>query len=385
MLACNEYCITGCNELSSEETKSLVLLYHEITKSQAIYLYTLLVYKEKTGFRKLNDLLIELNFSLDVFEELLTSLETVGLVDTYQNHNQLVFSINKPLLYAELIHDKLFGRLLLSKVGNEHYRYLVSLLKPSINLEGFKKINHILDNDLLTNWDRNKEVIFNDVAEVKDQSERVFNYIFDINHFLKSVSSTLFPISLRTNENLKLISELADTYSIDENLMRQFVMRSISISPLTFDSEKLKNFCLASNKPNVNIQDEKDPYHIGNVAFLERLQGKETTIFDRRLIGDMAENYHLNTEVINVLLEYAYNTCNHELNKNFISQVASNWNRNNIDTKEKAFKLIEERQNYKRYQQSNKKGNNISTPDYNVENNFDISPELLDEYFGKNK
>lgn len=382
MLACNEYCITGCSELSSEETKSLVLLYREITKDQAIYLYTLLVFKEKTGFRKLNELLIEFNFSLDVFEDLLASLESVGLVDTYQNHNQLVFMVKKPLLYAELLHDELYGRVLLSKVGNEHYRYLVSLLKPTISLTGFEKINHTLDGDLLSNWDRNKEVIFNDVAEVKDQSEPVFQSIFDINHFLKSVSSTLFPVSLRTGDNLKTIVELADTYSIDENLMRQFLIHSVKLSPLTFDSTKLKQLCVSNKKPTISNYDADNPYHIGNVAFLERLQGTEVTIFDRRLIGELSENYHLNTEVINVLLEYAYNTCNHELSKNFISQVASNWNRNNIDTKEKAFKLIEERQNYKKYQHVNKGNTNISIPDYNVENGVEVSDDLLNEYFG---
>lgn len=381
MLGCNEYRITGCNELSNEETKSLVLLYHELTPHLATYLYTLMVYQDKTSFRKLSDLLVELNFSLDTFETLIYELEAVGLIDTYQNHNQLIFVVKKPKLYAELIHDEVYGRLLLKKVGSDHYRYLVSLMKPSVNLDGFEKINHSLASDVLANWNQNQEVIFNNVAEFKDQSEAEIKGIFDIQHFLKSVSSTLFPVSLRTYENLKAIVECADTYGIDEQQMRLFLNKAIKLSPLSFDLRYLKNLCLNAQNAVETTTEPEDPYRLSNVTFFEKLQGKSATFNDKRLIGKLSEEYHLNVEVINVLLEFAYRECNRQLIPNFIYAIASNWYRNDIDNKEKALAKLKENQSYPKRQNKNTRITE-QVPTYDSSQNIEISDDLMNKYFG---
>lgn len=380
MLGCNEYHLTGYSELSNCDVKSLTLLYQELTSMQAIRLYTLLIYQNKSFKRQLNELLTELNLSLDVFENCLAELETVGLIDTYQNHNVLVFVVKKPKPYAEVIHDQVLGRLLIKKVDQTYYRYLISLLKPNINLDGYRKINHTLSADLLNNWNSNEEVIFNDVAACKDREEEIKKGIFDINHFLKTVSNALFPVSLRTAENLNAIVELADTYNINENDMRIFISKAISLAPLSFNLAHLKNLCLGSQNSAIKTNDD-DPYHMPCVAFFEQMQGMKATYNDRAIIGRLTHDYHFSVDVANILLEYSFKACNRQLSPSYIDTIASNWLRNKVDTKEKAFAEIKKNtQHHKPYKQ-------IKTieqiPDYNSGSNIEISDELMAKYFGK--
>ena len=379
MLNTNEYRIIGANEISNDELKSLVLLYKELIGQDQVHTYLFLLYQNRTVFNKLSSLLEAINLSLDIFEEHISKLEGIKLIDTYFNDNQIVFVLNKPLNYSELIHHNIFGRLLMHKVNKPYYQTLLSLLTPQFNLEGFKRISSNMDISCLNKWDNKDEVIFTQIDKLRDIKDKPINSIFDINNFVKNLSNTLFPINLRTHENLSYIAKLADIYNISEDRMRIFLKDVISLNPLRFNKDKLLTLCLASNTEN-NVVNNENPYLMPCASFIKQMQGgKDLTPSDKLLLERLVNDYKLKPEVINVLLEYAYNACKKQFIPKFIYAIAANFYRNDINDYNKALNLINNSEKQSKTNINRNKKDIL--PNYDSSNNMDVSDDLINKYF----
>lgn len=379
MLNTNEYRIIGIDEINNDELKSLILLYKELIGQEKIYTYLFLLQQKSCVFNKLGSLLEAINLSLDIFEEHIIKLEEVKLLDTYTKENQIVFALNKPLNYSELIHHSILGRLLMRKINKSYYQTLVGLLSPQLSLEGFKRISHNIDISDLNTWNNQNEIIFTQVNKLRDIKDKPIDSLFDIDNFVKNISNTLFPVNLRTYDNLSYIAKLADIYNISEERMRIFLKDVITLNPLRFNSDKLLSLCVSSNTEN-EVFNADIPYLMPCASFIKQMQGgKELTPSDKQLLERLLNDYKLKPEVINVLLEYAYKACNKQFIPKFIFSIAANFYRNDINDYKKALELISRSDKQKKTNVVHNKKDIL--PKYDSSNNMDVSSELINKYF----
>lgn len=381
MLGNDLYKIEGINDISSSELKALILLYKEIIGNDAICLFISFIYQTKTDFNNLSTLLNNLNISLDNFEALCHLLERVDLLATYNKLNQYIFVLKKPLAYENFFNHSIFGRLLLKKVNHEYFCYLKSLsIVNGIDKSDYQDISVKERFSELDNWTLNNEDDFNVHIPKKDCIKKIDSY-FDVERFLKSISNSLFPHSLRTYENLSELARLADTYSIKEDDMRRFLKDAISLNPLKFDLNKLNYLC-KYNKNNNYVAYEDNKYQTPCTTFLLKLKnGKELVPYDLNIIDNLIHKYHLKPEVVNVLLEYSLKACDNQLLTKFIYAIAANWYNNDIQNYTQALAQLDKVKNYKSDRRSIKKD---VLPVYDSSNNIEFSNDDIAKYLKSN-
>lgn len=360
-------------DISGEYLKSLVLLYSEITSSSETAMYLKMIYLERNTFKRLNDLLSVLNLSISNFEKYLHNLEKVNLINTYHNSNEYIFVLKSPLDFEAFFAHPIYGRLLVKNVDRDYFYYLKSQRQQiSFDITKYQDISDKGVFDELSDWDSKKETDYRVFADSNKDIVRIESY-FDIDHFMKNISATLFPVELRTNDNLNTIAKLADAYSISESDMRRFLNQTISISPLKFDENRLNYLC---KNAKGNYDNTKDGYEMPCAAFLSKYQsGRELVPSDLNIIDQLINKYYLKPEVVNVILEYSLKRCDNQLIPKFIYAIAANLNRNNIDTAKKALDMLNRI----------KKSENISKnkdvlPEYDSTNNIKVSNEDIERF-----
>lgn len=373
MIGNDLYMIDGFDNLSGEYLKSLVLLYSEITSSSDVDVYLKMLFLERNAFRKINDLLSALNMSVNQFEKHIHNLERVNLINTYNKNNEYVFVINSPLCFSDFFEHPIYGRLLVKRVSRNHFYYLKSQRDTvSFDISNYEDISDKGGFEELSDWDSQKETDYRVFASGNKDIVRIESY-FDIDHFMKNISATLFPLELRSIENLNTIGKLADAYSISETDMRRFLDKAISINPLKFDEQKLNFLC---KNAKGNYEDVKDGYEMPCAAFLSKYQGgKEPVPSDLNIIDQLINKYYLKPEVVNVALEYSLKRCDNQLIPKFIYAVAANLNRNNIENARQALDLL----NRIKKNDSKSKDKDV-LPEYDSSKNIMVSNEDIEKY-----
>lgn len=373
MIGNDLYMIDGFDDLSGEYLRSLILLYSEITSPSDVDIYLKMLFLERNTFKKINDLLSVLNISVNQFEKHLHILEKVNLISTYNKNNEYIFVINSPLGFNDFFEHPIYGRLLVKRVSRNHFYYLKSQRDMvSFDLSDYEDISDNSSFEELSDWDSQKETDYRVFASGNKEIVRIESY-FDIDHFMKNISATLFPLELRTNENLNTIGKLADAYSISESDMRRFLNKAISINPLKFDDQKLNLLC---KNAKGNYEDIKDGYEMPCAAFLSKYQnGKELVPSDLNIIDQLINKYYLKPEVVNVALEYSLKRCDNQLIPKFIYAVAANLNRNNIENAKQALDLLNRIK-----KNDNKPKDKDVLPEYDSSKNIMVSNEDIEKY-----
>ncbi len=101
------------------------------------------------------------------------------------------------------------------------------------------------------------------------------------------------------------------------------------------------------------------------------VKGKTPFERDVKVVQDFTSKYDIPTPVINVLIHYAYYLSNANLNSAFLQAIASNWQKNNIQTAEQALHFAKEYQETKKRKQFIPKGKQVNkqnVPDWYYEN-----------------
>ena len=387
MLGSDLYKLEGIETVYGTELKSLVLLYREIIGQDAVATFLSLIFQEKTNFKELSYLLNCLNLSVTNFEAHLEALEKVSLVDSYQKDKQYIFELKKPLSYRNFIDHELYGRMLIRKVDQSYYQYLIQRnLYDHSDKTGYKLVNHKNDFEELADWDEAKEEEFRKVKTVNIESDHAIDSFFPIYDFMKGVSAFIFPISLRTLENLKEIALIADTYGISEERMRINLMNATTVTPAPahLDINKLRNLC---RKSKTEIRYSADnPYQIPCATFITNLQaGKELTPNDKRIIDKLVNEYHLKPEVINVLIEHCLKESGNKLISSYVYAIAANWYRNDIDSYQKALEEINTPLTTSKKKTRTKKQKEEVLPVYEASNDFDLSEDDIQKYLNNTR
>lgn len=342
MLGNNKFKIECRVDLSGERFKSLVLFYLPLIEKDALALYEYLLIKGSSmSFCEISDILNTLFYSLDTFETALKKLNEYRLLITYRykEEDKYLFVLKEPLKREEFIKNEIFVRCLILKTSGQYYYSLLGDIKEENNHSELENISSTLSPEVLNSWSKEDETYL----KQKKNSTYDYDSLFDINSFINGCSTTLFPLQYRTQENIKEVALLADLYNISEDQMRKFFAQMLNDSK-PFDLKELRRKCELNRSEYKKVQENK--YDVPCELFMmNKANGIEISSFDKKILYNLANDYKLKVEVINVLIEHALKTCDNQLYERFINPIAANFKRNNIDTAQKALDLLNKPRN----------------------------------------
>ena len=339
ILGKNKYEIENNVVLSEQDLETLILMYQPIVGANSISLY--LTFNKLFKSTNYSNLCLYTGFDIEVIEHSIIMLERYRLIKTYENNdnNHYIHVLNPPLMPTEFLSHYVYGLELRKNIGNHNFNLLndkyqfVHIDKSEYNDISEKKIFNIYQ----YNEEDLKDVLKNKNNKVVLPTQ--FNY--DI--FLRDATNLQFPHTLRTQENLNLIGELALLYGISEKRMQTLVYRSINFKNQSFESDKLIQ---RVRREKVIIDEMLDKYELPPVAFLQLLQnGAAVSTYNKKLLEQLVNDMLLNASVVNRLIEYVMETQNNRLIKNYVLQVATTWKTYDIRTVEQADELIKKTSN----------------------------------------
>lgn len=326
--------------LSHDHFQALRMLYFPLIQEEALSLYETLYALSKLPQRIKNHLLIckLCNFSIEVLEAKRMILEQYLLLKVYYDgiKNRYIYELTAPKCGCDFLAHEVFGRYYMEKMGKQVYEFMRKSFAPMVEDKAdFQEITAHMS-DLLQKWDDEKEAYF-----INEKPKPLKNPLFfRFDRFLNDLSPMVLPLSERTKENLDFIGEKADLYGINETEMRKLVGKSINLKTNRLDRKKLLHK-LQQNQSAFSST-SSDPYHMPSKRFLQLKQnGIAVSKSDQELIEHLNEKYHMNPQVINVLLEYVLERNHQSLARNYVEKIAGAWVRLGIDTKEKALAEVQ--------------------------------------------
>ena len=317
--------------LSSEQRQSLNLLYGPLVGKNSICLYEFL--GSIQNLVELEDVYLLLNMNASQFDIARNRLEQYHLIETYVHEGDMLILLYAPLLPDSFLCHETYSRLYLASVGAKCFDKVKAMLyKDKTVSSSYTKVESPLDVSILDSWNESKEIAFEKVKPTIKQK-----YDFDFATLFKGMDR-IFPVRLRTSENLDRIAEMAKIYGIDAKDMRKYVQRSTNPSTHVFDLEKLKDMVMRNRKVMEVI---KDPYKMSPVKFLQNKQnGIPVVKSDQALIERLCKEFQFPIEVVNTLIEYTLQQTNQQFSRNYVEKVAASWVRLGVDSRKKALDII---------------------------------------------
>ena len=317
--------------LSSEQRQSLNLLYGPLMGKNSICLYEFL--GSIQNLVELEDVYLLLNMNASQFDIARNRLEQYHLIETYVHEGDMLILLYAPLLPDSFLCHETYSRLYLASVGAKCFDKVKAMLyKDKTVSSSYTKVESPLDVSILDSWNESKEIAFEKVKPTIKQK-----YVFDFATLFKGMDR-IFPVRLRTSENLDRIAEMAKIYGIDAKDMRKYVQRSTNPSTHVFDLEKLKDMVMRNRKV---MEVSKDPYKMSPVKFLQNKQnGIPVVKSDQALIERLCKEFQFPIEVVNTLIEYTLQQTNQQFSRNYVEKVAASWVRLGVDSRKKALDII---------------------------------------------
>lgn len=317
--------------LSSEQRQSLNLLYGPLMGKNSICLYEFL--GSIQNLVELEDVYLLLNMNASQFDIARNRLEQYHLIETYVHEGDMLILLYAPLLPDSFLCHETYSRLYLASVGAKCFDKVKAMLyKDKTVSSSYTKVESPLDVSILDSWNESKEIAFEKVKPTIKQK-----YDFDFATLFKGMDR-IFPVRLRTSENLDRIAEMTKIYGIDAKDMRKYVQRSTNPSTHVFDLEKLKDMVMRNRKV---MEVSKDPYKMSPVKFLQNKQnGIPVVKSDQALIERLCKEFQFPIEVVNTLIEYTLQQTNQQFSRNYVEKVAASWVRLGVDSRKKALDII---------------------------------------------
>lgn len=345
--------IEVAGELTLERYASFVMLYMPLIGNDAATLYHTL-YAIGTRKQKIRNHILLATLSkqsMEVMEKQRHILEQFLLVKTYYDgtKNSYLYQVYLPMEGSAFLRHEVFGRLYFNRMGKNVYEFnKLSFAQDVEDKSRYQDITIPFVNVLKEDWADEQEEAFTKLKP--EQQASAHNEIplrFNYDRFLDGFPLLLFPSSQRNEKNLRLIGELATIHGIDEMEMRKLVAQSMDVKRNVLNVELLKKK-VRNVKGDYPVADDKDPYGLPPVRFLQRLQnGIEVSRGDKSLIEALLMDFKMKPEVVNVLIEYVLAMKNQQFPKAYVEKVASTWVRLHIDTMEKAREQIASEQEKK--------------------------------------
>lgn len=359
--------------LSAEKMSSLLYLYTPLISREALFLYEMLLTEKREKVSVANYLSLS-GFSLDGFERYLGKLNEYDLVITYQKDKQYLLVIKEALSGSAFFAHAFYGQLLLHEIGEEEYQKRCQFFLKKLPRDGYQNISQRLTLGTLREENPYEKVI-------QPLPSKTLNHsFFDMEKFLQNVSDLLLPYAERTEENVAAIQSCSDLYNIPASKMRILLNNMRKAGNGQFDKKIL--FHLAANMKNEYREVKPGEYQVPTVLFLMNQQGgKEVTPADKQLLYSLCEDYKLNPEVINVLLEYCLQKHQQRLYKSYLSQVAADMHRVGVETAQQAKNFLYQKADHRMMKNKNSTTTKDVLPVYDDSQNPKVDLAELEKFF----
>ena len=330
--------------INEESHASLSMLYYPLIKEKAFVLYHLLVSlcENKMTFENHRIVQAISGFSMEVIEMERKQLEKYQLLKTYYDSkkNEYLYAIIPPKSGTDFLEHEVFGRLYLNMVGEQVVKFQkLNFLPQIVNKEKYKNISDCISDVLRDDWNESFEETYQQIKKDIKNSKQEFASVFNYDEFLNGLSDIVWPKKNRSKKAMEEIGKIATIYGISPKQMKVLVAKAFS------QKEKHLNLSLlrekaASSRAKFET-DEVNIYKWPPVRFMQNKQnGVPISKSDAQTIRILLEDYKLNPEVCNVLIEYVLNTSEQKFVRNYVESIAGSWVRANIDTYEKAVERI---------------------------------------------
>lgn len=379
--------------LNGEDTRVLNLLYQPIIGSDALVLYqhlqaNELEYQHPTRHFLLQDLI---NISINDLYQARKKLEAIGLFKTYVRKKDegyhYVYCIQNVLNPREFLSDDILSLLLLDKVGEKRFEWLVSLFKPrnaaiddyleitSKYTEVFQLSNErvVQSNDLI------QSSVQSFMSIPKAQVPSIDTKSFDWQFFVDNLSGYKIDEKFLTTELKKVVLTFHSLYGINELEMVEHIKYSLDYVTNQIDMNDFKhrvykkyhkinkavesptikesNEVISSQSINRHQNDLKHQgftkqeidvitscERIAPLIFLKAIKeqkGGFVSNNERWTVENLKEQSPLPDEVINMLIHYSLVVLdNPSLNQNMVNAIANNWAQKKVYKASEALKQV---------------------------------------------
>ena len=293
------------------------------------------------------------------FEQLIMAkkkLEAIKLIETFiyiENNsinNLCQIVVNPPLNFFDFVSNQKYKTLLIDKIGIENYQYLEYKYLPSTIYKNLLNISESFDN--VFSEKKLKEINIIDFEKIyMDLFKLSTKNIFISDECKRIIESVYlkFPLTLTIIENIILdsLDNVSDKniFSCNQKFLICNLNKVIMNSPHSNRLKSRSNFIRVNRSVNLFTSTISDfdsqkiinDYKLINAEqYLYSIFKKNVSIFERKIIGILKEEYLLKDEVINVIIDFSLYKTNGRLNKKYIFKIAQTFNGLNINSCELA-------------------------------------------------
>lgn len=329
--------------LSEDTMVSLMDLYQPLIGGDGVLLYLTLHaearhQRAQSTHRHLSRIM---SISLDVLERARFRLEQYNLLTTFcktlEHHDNYVYKLRSPLPTVDFLKMKTYMNTYSSKVGSKDCTEVIQRLgNVGVSVEGYKNVTRPYINTLSPENVGN--AVYQEMKPMFNYGTANVNINFDYDKFLSKATNLIFPMHLRTEENMEMIGELATIYGISPESMVKHVKNCCTIDGSSFNVNKLRWLC---KKAKADAIQAVDPYDLPPASFLQSKQkGRPLTNSDLSTISYLAEDLKFPNAVINVMIESILKKTKNILERRYVEAVASMWQKDGVETKEQALQEV---------------------------------------------
>ena len=281
------------NSISEDSIVSLANLYQPLIGGDGLLLYLTLhaeARHQRAQATHKHLCRIMNNISLDTLERARLRLEEYNLLRAYMRqgsgHDAWIYHLNTPLPTMDFLSNQIYLSRFRNEVGAKDTDEIVARLgNVGLSLQGYKDVTRQIRT---TPVERTMpESAWTTVRPRYQFSSGNETIDFDYERFLATTSAAVFPIVLRTQENMALIGRLGTVYGISADRMRQLIANCTVPDPAFFNADKLKLMC---EKEKVQTKNTHDPYSLPPVSFLQSLMnGREVPLAEKKILENLSE------------------------------------------------------------------------------------------------
>ncbi len=278
----------------------------------------------------------QLNISTDELVTAKEKLEATGLLSTYvstnvNKDNIFILVLNSCLDYETFVANPKFKTLLINHIGTTNFEYLEYKFMPEQDL--LEAIEVTTSFEKVFNNEQLKRVRTIDFESLYKNIQKTTSLPIVINENCKKIIENVYvkyQLSLHDIEMIiyDSINETDGHLEANGNLLIQnfnkFINGQVNISLVNIN----RDFKLFYGQLNQEQEDKIiNDYKVCNAElYLCSIFKRSLTREEKNIIATLRSKYHLNDEIINVLVDFSLNKTNGKLNKKYLTKAANSIN-----------------------------------------------------------
>lgn len=274
----------------------------------------------------------QLNVSNEQLSAAKDRLEAIGLLSTFLSTNNkkdniLIFVLKPALAYQDFIANPKLKTLLINQVGPTNFEYLEYKNAPESQLQDAIEITRTFDQ--VFNGNELKNVHILDFEKLYQNIQKTTSLPLVIDENCKNIIQDVYAkyqISLKDIEFViyDSINDMDGFNKVNANLLIQNFNRLVN-KQVTAPVQTLnRDFRLFTTGLDKDMEDKIYlDYKMCNAElYLSIIFKKPLSSEEKQLVHILRNKFHLNDEIINVLVDFSLNKTNGKLNKKYLTKAA---------------------------------------------------------------